>query len=247
MSVIKLKNINKTFGLTKVLNNLSFDINKNEILCIVGPSGCGKSTILNLLAKIYEPDNGEISDLKDIEVSYVFQNPRLLPWKTVKENMEFVLQDKFEKQQLHKRIEYWLKSVELLDYSNMYPNQLSGGMKQRVALARAFSFTGNLLLMDEPFKGLDEPLRLRMIKLLIKLWKKDSKTIIFVTHDIREAVLLGHKIIVLTEKPTEVMEQIDINMLHEDRTIGCHKISRIERNIYSLLEYGRKAQCCRYI
>ncbi len=236
MSIIKLKNVNKSFGFLQVLNDISFEIKQNQILCIVGPSGCGKSTILNLLSGIYVPDNGEISQLNNLGLSYVFQNPRLLPWRTIKENMKFVLEDKFEKDECLKRVDYWLKAVELSDYGNLYPKQLSGGMKQRAALARAFCVSGNLLLMDEPFKGLDEPLRLRMIKLVFELWKKEPKSIIFVTHDIREAILLGHSIVVLTEKPTKVIEQIDINLPHEDRNIGCRKISRIEEYIYNLLD-----------
>lgn len=240
MSIIKLNNVSKNFCDMQVLKDVSFDINKDEILCIVGPSGCGKSTILNLLSGIGIQDKGEINKYDNVNVSYVFQSPRLLPWRTIKENMEFILEDKFDKNEISRRIEYWLEAVELSNYNNLYPKQLSGGMKQRVALARAFSVSSNLLLMDEPFKGLDEPLKLRMIKLVFELWNREPKAIVFVTHDIKEALLLGHSIIVLTEKPTTVLEKIDINISHKDRTIGCHKITRIEEYIYNLLDKDNK-------
>ncbi|MDW5298617.1 MAG: ATP-binding cassette domain-containing protein, partial [Sedimentibacter sp.] len=188
MSSIQFHNINKSFGDVKVLENIKFEIEEKKIICLVGPSGCGKSTILNLLSGRYTADSGEILNVAEKNISYIFQKPRLIPWLTLEKNMDFVLGDKSNRKEI---INEWLTRVELDGYEKSYPSQLSGGMEQRAALARAFMVPSDLLLMDEPFKGLDEPLKLRMLELVYKLWENNPKNIVFVTHDIREALLLG--------------------------------------------------------
>lgn len=244
MDSIQVTDVNKSFGSLHVLDNLNMTIKPNQILCIVGPSGCGKSTLLNLLAETDQPDSGTITKTENTEVSYVFQNARLLPWKTLTQNMSFVLENKYESDDINKIISYWLKQVELQEYVHLFPRQLSGGMEQRVALARAFSVPANLLLMDEPFKGLDEPLKLRMLELVYNLWEKQPKSIVFVTHDIREALFLGHKVAVLTDKPAKIIEEVEIPVPHKDRHIGCHGIARLEGYIYSLIDEAGATRRC---
>ncbi|EOC99902.1 ABC transporter ATP-binding protein [Caldisalinibacter kiritimatiensis] len=238
MKAIQLKNITKSYDDTKILENFNLQIPHNEITCIIGPSGSGKSTILNLLSELLIPDSGEILNLNDKIVSYVFQSPRLLPWKTVKDNMKFVLDNKIEKNKLDEYIDGWLDAVELLDYKEYYPNQMSGGMKQRLALARGFAVPGNLLLMDEPFKGLDAPLRFKMVELIKKLWEKQKKTIVFVTHDIQEALLLGHSIIALGKKPVKIIENLTIDIPLNERKIGCVRLAKLEGYLFDLVEEG---------
>lgn len=233
MKAIELKKINMSYGDTCVLDNITFDIEEKHITCIVGPSGCGKSTILNILSGRFKPDGGNIINLEGKKISYVFQKPRLIPWLSIVKNMEFVLGKTKED---NEKISYWLNLVELSGYEDAYPSKLSGGMEQRAALARAFMVQSELLLMDEPFKGLDEPLKLRMLNLVHRRWKESQKTIVFVTHDIREALLLGDKIIVLKEKPTKVLDEITIDIPHNERHIGCHRLGKIEESIYAMLE-----------
>lgn len=236
LNIIKIDNVSKYYGSLKVLENLNIEIESKQIICIVGPSGCGKSTILNLLSDTFEPDSGEIKKIKDMKISYVFQKSRLLPWRTLEQNMRFVLECKYEKSTIDERINYWFEQVELKGCESLYPNQLSGGMEQRVALARAFSVHSDLLLMDEPFKGLDEPLKFRMLALAAKLWEKQQNTIIFVTHSIREALLFGQKVVVLKDKPTKVIEEIIINAPHKERRIDCRRMVRLEQYIYSIMD-----------
>lgn len=233
MSGVQFREIEKWYGEMKVLNCINFEIKENQIICLVGPSGCGKSTILNLLSQSIVPDFGKIIDLKHKKISSIFQKPRLMPWLTVKENMEFV-HEKTENKEAW--ISFWLSEVELIGFENYYPSQLSGGMEQRVSLARGFSVKSDLLLMDEPFKGLDEPLKWRMLDLVYRLWKKSHTGIVFVTHDIREALLLGNKIVILTEKPSNVAEEINISIPYEKRHIGCRQLIELEEYIYAKMD-----------
>ena len=243
MNSIKFHKINKSFGDIKILDNIEFEIEDKKIICLVGPSGCGKSTILNLLSGRFPADSGEIKNSAGKKISFVFQKPRLIPWLTLEKNLEFVLGNRSNKREV---ISQWIINVELEGYEKAYPSQLSGGMEQRASLARAFIIPSDLLLMDEPFKGLDEPLKLRMLDLVYKLWKKNPNTIVFVTHDIREALLLGDKIIVFKEKPTQVLEEITIDIAHKERRIGCHKIAKSEEYIYSLMNQRFEYSCCKY-
>jgi len=244
MNSIKIHKVNKSFGDIKVLDDIEFEIKDKEIICLVGPSGCGKSTILNLLSGRFRPDSGAILNLEEKKISFVFQKPRLIPWLTLEKNLEFVLDNQMNKDEI---ISQWIMNVELEGYEKAYSSQLSGGMEQRASLARAFIVPSDLLLMDEPFKGLDEPLKIRMLDLVYKLWKKKPNTIVFVTHDIREALLLGHRIIVFKEKPTQVLEDITIDIAHKERHIGCHKIAKLEEYIYSLMSEKDDYKCCKFI
>lgn len=203
-----LKNVYKSFDGLDLFSGFSISFEQNKINCILGPSGCGKSTLLNLLAGTVQPDKGEIGGLPS-EISYVFQEPRLLPWKTVRKNIEFVLKDRMPDEELKDRTNKYLKIVEMENFSENYVTNLSGGMKQRVSLARAFSYKSGLILMDEPFNSLDFKLKKNVSTAFLKLWEKDKRTVVFVTHDIDEAVETGHSIFLFSVPPVQILKKFD--------------------------------------
>src|SRR6056297_3024868 len=156
---LKLQHIYKSYSELEIFHDLTIEFLKNEINCVLGPSGCGKTTLLNIINQSIRPDKGDISDFANKRISYVFQDPRLLPWKTVEENIAFVLRENMNSTELQDRLNHFLELVQLRKFRDYYPSQLSGGMRQRVSLARAFSYRSDVILMDEPFKALDLKLK----------------------------------------------------------------------------------------
>jgi len=192
--MIELKGIDKRFEKQVVFSNLNIAFEKGSITGISAPSGYGKTTLLNLMAGLLKPDAGSITGVRPDEISYIFQEARLIPWKTVKENIEFVL-----KEPNKDNIETILESVGLTDFAEAYPKALSGGMKQRVAIARAYCYPAELLLMDEPFNSLDQILKKSMMDVLMDLRKTDQRTIVFVSHQQAELAYLCDQVIDLTQ------------------------------------------------
>ncbi|GAU78868.1 ABC transporter ATP-binding protein [Fusibacter sp. 3D3] len=184
----------------EVFNDFSLNVMENKITCIIGPSGCGKTSILNMLSGFVKNFDGEGNKAIG-NIGYIFQEDRLLPWETVYQNIRLVrdIENREEILEL-------LKVMELVEFRNKYPSQLSGGMRQRSSIARGFYFPSQLLLMDEPFKSLDFDLKLSLISHLGALWKSRNRTILFVTHDIDEALLLGHEVLILSKRPTNIVE-----------------------------------------
>lgn len=203
---MRLKNIVKNYGDKKVLGGIDIEIEEGKITAILGESGCGKSTLLNIIAGKIKDYSGEVIFEREHEkgISYVFQEDTLIPWKTVYNNLEFVLKGKVEKSKLDKRIKKYLKIVNLEGSEKEFPNMLSGGMKRRVGIARAFAFPSNYMFMDEPFEFLDVKIKEEIVEDLIKLQESEKKTIILITHDIDTAITLGEKIVVLGGKPSVV-------------------------------------------
>jgi len=216
--MIKIKNINKTFYNNKtkiqVLKNITFNIRKGEFISLLGPNGCGKTTFLYILAGILKQDSGKIF-LDNKSIGFVSQDfsTTLLPWKNVLQNVAFGLEIKGVKKENRLKIaEDYVKGTILYKFKNFYPSQLSGGLKQLASIIRAFIYNPDILILDEPFNSLDYSLKREMELMLLKLWKKNKKTIIFVSHEIDEAIFLSDRIIVLSKRPTKIKSIINVNL-----------------------------------
>jgi NitT/TauT family transport system ATP-binding protein len=201
MTEYKIENLFKSFNDKIIFANFHISFQENEITCILGPSGCGKTTLLNIIGSLIKADV-KINGFKNKRIAYIFQEPRLLPWKTARENIEIVTADGKINNQLN--IDEILDMVRLTDQSNLYPHQLSGGMKQRVSIARAFAYKPDIILMDEPFKGLDIKLKSELIEEFKKIWRTENNTVLFVTHDHAEAINLSDTIYVFSKSPVEI-------------------------------------------
>ena len=204
-----VKNIVKSYGPLKVLDNINIDFIENKTTCILGPSGCGKTTLLNIIAGIIEKDSGEVLGIQNEDISFVFQEDRLIEWKNIKDNMAFVLKNKMNKSEMESTIDRFLNLVNLKEYKYYYPRNLSGGMRQRISILRAFAYPSKMLIMDEPFKSLDINNKKIVMEFYRELKTLENRTCIVVTHDIDEALDLGDRIIILSEKPSRVKKVIE--------------------------------------
>lgn len=209
--MIELKNISKKYNDLQILKNFNMTLDKNRITCLFGPSGVGKTTIANIVANIVPIDEGLVTGIEKSLFSYVFQEPRLLNWYSIYDNIDFVLKDIYDKDTRKKVINNYIDMVELTDYKDYKISNLSGGMAQRVSLARAFAYPSNVLIMDEPFKGLDMKLKQEMISSFQKLWAESKRTVLFITHDVDEAVLLSDTIYIIKNRPVTIIEKIENN------------------------------------
>lgn len=241
--LVRVNNLTKRFGDLLVLDNISFDVYQNEFLCVVGPTGCGKTTFLNSLTKLYDITDGEILvdgsrvDLKKHNISYVFQEASTMPWLTVEGNIRFGLElRKIPREMADERVEDVLKTVNLQKFRNYYPSQLSISMLQRVVIARAFVTRPTLLLMDEPYGQLDLELRYMLEDELIRLWEKTKTTVIFITHNIEEAVYLGERILVLTNKPSRIKAEIK-NSIKRPRNIADAEFVALRDQVTDLIKW----------
>lgn len=212
----------------QALNHINLAIKKGEFIALLGPSGCGKTTLLRTIADLLEPTSGKvrISGMTPKEIrlqqkfGIVFQNPVLFEWRTVKKNVELPLEIMYwSKVERKKQADRMLELVGLTKFADHYPKQLSGGMQQRVGIARAFGIKPNILLMDEPFSALDEFTKEKLHDDLLKIWRETNKTVIFVTHNIQEAVYLSDKVCVLSPHPGRLSAVVEID-LPRPRTIG---------------------------
>jgi len=219
--ILKVEHLSKVFetprGRTVALNDINFETHRREFLCIVGPSGCGKSTLVRILAGLDRQSAGEVLLAgrpvtgPGADRGMVFQGYTLFPWLTVKRNVMFGLEmNNHGRATAAREALQWLELIGLGKYADAYPHQLSGGMKQRVAIARALANQPRILLMDEPFSALDAQTRARMQSYLLEIWRKIDITIVFITHDLDEAVFLADRILVLKANPGEVAELIEV-------------------------------------
>lgn len=231
-----LKEISKTYEVNgqayKVLDNISLNISSEDITVVLGASGCGKTTLLRIIANLEEKTSGNIYFIKDgtegkAKVGLVFQESRLMPWLTVSENIGF------HKKATEKQIQFYLSMMRLWEFKNSYPNEISGGMAQRVSIARALSFEPDFLLMDEPFSALDYFTRLEMQKEVIKIHKDTNKGVVFVTHDINEAISIATRIIVFTKDKR--LKEFIVNK-NDDSDIDSEYKFTIKKQILDILK-----------
>lgn len=241
MAILTVKNLSKTFNVgtpraNRVLDDISFEVSGQTFVSIVGPSGCGKSTLLNIISGVEEHTSGEISLTSDdggpTRMGYVFQDPRLLPWRTVLQNMLYVQDDRSETTMA--RVMRYLEMVGLAKNADFYPGQLSGGMQQRVGVARAFAVEPDLLLMDEPFSHIDAITARGLRAELQDIWAQSKQTVVFVTHDVVEAVELSDRIIVL-RPGGRIYEDITIDLPRPRRQTDT-KVATLQAEVLARLE-----------
>ena len=214
---IRVNNLTKRFGALTVLDGINFTIKKGELLAIVGPTGCGKTTFFN--------------------IAYVFQEPTCLPWRTVRENVAYGMEVKgVSKEEREQRASDIMDLVGLSSCADLYPNQVSASMMQRIAVSRAFAVNPDLLLMDEPYGQLDVKLRFYLEDELVNLWQKLNSTILFVTHNIEEAVYVAERILVLTNKPTKVKAEIQVD-LPRPRKLIDPRFVELRRQVTELIRW----------
>lgn len=230
---LQIQNINKEFnnenGKVIALSDFNLEVSPGEFVCLVGPSGCGKSTLLNLIAGLEKPTSGGIS--LNGKFGFMFQEPTLFPWLKVKDNVGFGLKiARADKKQIAEKVHYYLRLVHLKLFQEAYPHELSGGMKQRVALARTLILEPDVLLMDEPFASLDAQTREILYNELQEIWQLTKKTVIFVTHNVREAVCLGDRVLVFTARPGKIKREFKVN-LPRPRNIGDLEVIKISNAI----------------
>jgi len=223
---IKIGNVQKE---NVIFRNLNFKVGLGEFISIFGPSGCGKTTLLNLIAGLDNKFNGLITynqkKAYEEKISYLFQSPRLFPWLTAQENIEFPIKKEKNKRKISNKL---LKEIGLKKFANSFPNKLSGGMQKRIGLARAFSTNPKILLLDEPFISLDNKITNQLRNLLTNLWKEKKPTIIFVSHDLDEAIQLSDRIIFLSNLPGKIVLDYKINV-RRPRNVNSLKIKSLKR------------------
>lgn len=222
-----------------VLENVSLEVASGEFVCIVGPSGCGKSTLLNIVGGFLEPTRGivavegEAVRGPDRRRIFVFQENGVFPWLTVEENIGFGLLD-VRKEERRRVVEHYIQMVGLVGFERSYPRQLSGGMKQRVEIARALAANPHIVYMDEPFGALDFLTRLKMRSDLTRIWQEEKKTVLFVTHDIEEAVQLADRVLVMSRRPATIATIVEVE-LPRPRDIDSPEYLRTRDRIFEAM------------
>ena len=240
---IQVRNLTKRFGNLTVLDRINFSVAKGELVAIVGPTGCGKTTFLNMLSKLMPATEGNIlidgeeANPRTHNISYVFQEPTCLPWRTVRENVAYGMEIKgVPHNERMKRSDDIMELVGLSSCANLYPNQVSASMMQRIAVARAFAVNPDLLLMDEPYGQLDVKLRFYLEDELVKLWQTLKSTVLFVTHNIEEAVYVADRILVLSPKPTKVRAEVVVD-LPRPRDFRDPRFVELRRQVTDLIRW----------
>ncbi len=243
---VAVKGVTRTFGsgdaAVHALGPIDVEIKPGEFVCLVGPSGCGKSTLLRLIGKLIRPTSGEIEIASDGSggrtTSVVFQEYSIFPWRTVEQNIRLGLDlAKVDRREANRTAALWIERLGLKGFEGAYPDTLSGGMKQRVSIARALAVDPELLLMDEPFAALDAQLRLVLQEELLSLWQEFQRTVLFVTHSLDEAILLGDRVIVMSARPGRVLANLEVpfGRPRSSDVRGSAEFGQLEQEIWSIL------------
>lgn len=240
---IEVEKLTKYFGDLHVLDDVSFQVKKGEFVCVVGPTGCGKTTFLNLLTRLIPPTSGEMyidgvsADPKIHNISFAFQEPSAIPWLTVEQNIEFGMKlKKVPHATIKARTEEILKLLGLGKFRKQYPHQLSVSSEQRIVIGRSFALYPDLLLMDEPYGQMDIKMRYYLEDEVIRLWKKFESTVLFITHNIEEAVYLADRIIILTNKPATIKEELMID-LPRPRDFASDEFIRLRKHVTDQIKW----------
>ncbi len=239
---LKLKNISHSYGAVEVLRDISLDISQGQIICLIGPSGCGKSTLLRFLGGLERPSSGEVLQIGNPPpgslnpLTYVFQHFALLPWRTVEGNIRLVLEDHgLSRREMDEIVTDVLDRTRLTDFRTALPKQLSGGMRQRVAISRALAVRPAMMLMDEPLSALDSQTRELLMDDLVALWTRQPFTSVYVTHNLNEAVRLGHRVVVLSRRPGQIREIVDIDIPLSERHLGDPVLEEKQKQLWDLM------------
>ncbi|MBW7572370.1 ABC transporter ATP-binding protein [Caproiciproducens faecalis] len=218
---VEVKGLTKRFGDLLVLDDLNFNIRKGEFVCVVGPTGCGKTTFLNCLTRIHMPSEGDLyidgvpADPRKHNISFVFQEPSSLPWMTVEDNIAYGLKiKKLPQAEIDRRVNRILDLMGLQEVRKVYPGELSVSAEQRVIIGRSFAMEPDLLLMDEPYGQMDVKVRFYLEDEVIRLWRELGSTVVFITHNIEEAVYVAERVIILSNKPAHIKEELKIDLPH---------------------------------
>ncbi len=234
-----LENVSHHYGTVAVIQDLNLEVHPGEVVVLVGPSGCGKTTILNLLSGFIKPSSGHVTRSGIIRT--VYQQDGLFPWLTVSENISVGLRSIDDAGQRDRELKELIKLIYLEGFENHYPHELSGGMRQRVELARVLAGDSDILLMDEPFSALDYQTRLRMRRELVRLLENRPRTVVFVTHDIEEATQLADRVLVLSNRPATVRQELRINTLRPRNSTDPEVIEATKQILWELgLELPRR-------
>ncbi len=239
---LDLRHVSHDYGGVPVLDDISLTVHEGEILCIVGPSGCGKSTLLRLIGGLERPAGGEVLAIGPLPegclnpLTFVFQDFALLPWRSAAGNISLALEDHIASRRERKKIiDGVLSRTKLSDYASVLPRNLSGGMKQRVAIARALAVRPAVMLMDEPLSALDAQTRELLIEDFVALWERQPFTSVYVTHNLSEAVRLGHRVAVLSRRPGRIREIVAISGAPGSRRRTDPQLAEVEQHLWQLL------------
>ncbi len=239
---LQLRGVSHAYDKTTVLQDIDLKVEAGRILCLVGPSGCGKSTLLRLMGGLEKPSSGSITLQGQAPsgclnpLTYVFQDFALLPWRSVEENISLVLEDhSLSASREQQIIDDVLQRTRMSDFRRALPRQLSGGMKQRVAIARALAVNPAVLLMDEPLSALDSQTRELLLDDLVQLWTSEPFTGVYVTHNLSEAVRLGHEIVVLSRRPGRIFETVTIEQALIDRSQNSMELETIRQQLWQMM------------
>lgn len=240
---VEVRDLCKSFGELEVLKNCSFNVGDGEFVCVVGPTGCGKTTFLNLLTCLIKPTSGEIlidgkaADPKKHNLAFVFQEPTAYPWLTVRDNLGFAMSlKKHPKEEIRKKVQEIAELMGLASELDKFPHELSSSTEQKVVIGRAFAMDPDLLLMDEPYSQMDIKTRFYLEDEVIRLWKELGSTVLFITHNIEEAVYLADRILILSQKPAAVKEEVVIQM-PRPRDISSPEFIRIRSYVTEMIKW----------
>jgi len=231
---IELKNVSKSFSYNSILENINIEVKEGQTVAIIGPSGSGKSTIFNILTRSVKEDSGSV--LVNGDISYMYQKDMMVPWKKVIDNigMPLVFKGK-NRNEARTIVKEYIKDFGLLGYELKYPKQLSGGMKQRANFLKTYLTSKDIMLLDEPFGALDSITRWKMQKWLLNLKENINSTILLITHDIEEAIILSDKIYVISDKPARIKKEIIVDINKDDNLVTSDEFIKLKKQILELM------------